>query len=191
MEEEPTGETEQEFPADTAIADMDAAEQLAYWKHKARKHESAAKQRSDYDELKTELEKLRSEKLTAEEQAIAVARDEGVREGSAKAAERLTRVAVRAEVRAVIASSGVAESEEILTAVEDLIGSLDVSKLATEDGVDTERIAKIVRPLVASGSARQGHRDSYMDDMRNTRQGAASSGSIASMKKQIAAEKQR
>lgn len=189
-EEQPAGD-EQGFPADTAVADMEAAEQAAYWKHKARKHEAAAKSRSDYDDLKSEIEKLRSEKLTNEEQALAAARDEGVREGSAKASERLARGAVRAEVRAVLATSGVADSEEIQAAVEDLIGSLDVSKLATDDGVDAERIAKIVRPLVASGSARQGHRDSYMDDVRNTRQGAASSGSIASLKKQISTEKQR
>lgn len=179
-------EDDQGFPAETPVSEMTPEQKAEYWKHKARKHEATAKARADYDDLRSQLEELQKQKLTAEEQAVEAAREEGRREGATSTAEKLTRVAVRAEVRAVLAASGVDESDETTSAVDALLESLDVSKLTTDDGVDTEKIAQIVRPLVSSGTARQGDRASYSRTFRQARQGGEGAGSIASLKKQYA-----
>lgn len=174
------------FPAETPISDMTAEQRAEYWKHKARKHEATVKERADYDDLRAQLDALQKKQLTAEEQALEAAREEGRREGASSTAETLTRAAVRAEVRAVLAAAGVDDSDDTKSAVDALLESLDVSKLATDDGVDTDKIAQIVRPLVSSGTARQGDRASYSRTFRQARQGGEGAGSIASLKKQYA-----
>jgi hypothetical protein len=71
---------------------MTAAQQAAYWKHQARKHEDRVKAMADYDQLRATAEehrKLVEAAATEQDKAIAKARQEGHAEAMAKASTRL------------------------------------------------------------------------------------------------------
>lgn len=80
------------FPENTAVADMDAAEQAAYWKYQSRKHEDAAKL------TRAEVEKLKQAQMTDGEKAIAEARNQGAAEARSKMAESNVNVFITARV---------------------------------------------------------------------------------------------
>src|SRR5690606_33194908 len=65
------------FPKKTAVEDMTTDQQAAYWKFHARKHENAAKAYGktpqQVAELESQLAALQSERMTAEEKAVAEA----------------------------------------------------------------------------------------------------------------------
>jgi hypothetical protein len=68
------------FPANTPVAEMTAAEQANYWKAQARRHETANKKKSDYDDLKkkaAEYDRLADASKTDQEKAVETARKEG------------------------------------------------------------------------------------------------------------------
>lgn len=79
---------EKGFPAETKLADMTEGEQLAYWRYQSRKHEAEAKSRSDYDDLKTQLEELRRKGLSDSEKAIEDAKSEARAEIQAEYKEK-------------------------------------------------------------------------------------------------------
>ncbi|MGH8876782.1 MAG: hypothetical protein ACRD0P_05470 [Stackebrandtia sp.] len=60
-ETEPKPESDKGFPEKTPVTEMTPEQQVAYWKDKARKHESRASAQSDYEALKqkaNEFDKL-------------------------------------------------------------------------------------------------------------------------------------
>jgi hypothetical protein len=81
---QPPAADPQGYPANTPVADMSPEQQASYWKTQARKHEGRASERADYDQLKSELDKLRAATQTESEKAIneakALGRTEAVRE---------------------------------------------------------------------------------------------------------------
>lgn len=93
-----------EFPADTAVKDMEPAEQTAYWKHQARKHEDRAKA---FDGLTPEqvrknaadLEDLRKKNLSDGDRAIEEAVERGRTEANGTAAVKVADTALRMALR--------------------------------------------------------------------------------------------
>jgi hypothetical protein len=105
----------------------------------SRKWEDRAKQREDYDQIKTELDQLRAANMTDAEKARTEAFEGG------RAAERATLVdrVVAAEFRAAAALAG-----RDVAAVDGLLEDLNVAKFIGADGsVDAERIKARVQAL--------------------------------------------
>lgn len=74
-------ESDRGFPEGTPIAAMTPDQQVAYWKHYARQHENTVKAfdgltPQQVAEMKTRLETLETEKLSADEKALKAARAE-------------------------------------------------------------------------------------------------------------------
>ncbi len=86
------------YPKDTPLAEMTAEQQVAYWKHQARKHEGVVKGLGNIDELKAKAAKadeLEAAKLSDEEKAVATAREEGRQAALAELRPRLVESAFR------------------------------------------------------------------------------------------------
>ena len=129
------------FPRGTPVAEMEPDEQVAYWKHQARKHEGrnngwqqVAGDRSA-DQLKADLEELaeiRKSKLTPSEKQIEEAKEAARAEARAEFAPQLAKMAF------VTALSHVKEEDR-----NELIEDLNLSKFVNDKGeVDMEAVAK-------------------------------------------------
>lgn len=141
------------FPKDTPLVEMDDKQQIAYWKHHARKHEGTANARADYDQQKADAEKWRKaqEDNKAPDQKILddakrEAADTARREEQAKLAPRL----VKAEFKAAAAGK---LSKELLDA---FLEDVNHSVYLKDDGeLDTDKIQKRVDALAPSGTQRE------------------------------------
>lgn len=166
--------TETGFPANTPLEQMNVEQQLAYWKHNARKHENTVKARSDYDQLKAdaaELAQLKQANATAEEQALEEARRQGENIGAA----RYVKAAVRGEIRATAPHLKVEQVDELLSII-------DPSAVIRDDGeVDADKIGKIISSF-APADKQETPGDSYSETIKQTRH-ASGAGSIAELKK--------
>jgi hypothetical protein len=138
------------FPKDTPLVEMDDKQQIAYWKHHARKHEGTANARADYDQQKADAEKWRQaqednkkpdQKLL--DDAVREAADKARREEQAKLAPRL----VKAEFKATAAGK---LSKELLDA---FLEDVNHTVYLKDDGeLDTEKIQKRVDALAPAGT---------------------------------------
>lgn len=141
------------FPKDTPLVEMTTEQQLAYWKHHARKHEGVAQSRADYDQQKADAERWRQaqeankkpdEKLL--DQARQEAAEAARREEQAKLAPRL----VKAEFKSAAAGK---LSKELLDAfLEDVNHSV---YLKADGELDTEKIQKRVEALAPKVDQKQ------------------------------------
>lgn len=134
------------FPRDTPLAEMDDKQQIAYWKHHARKHEGVANSRADYDDQKAAAEKWRAHEEAnkkPEQKVIDQAAADARAEERRKAAPRI----VTAEFKSAAAEEGV---DKALLAV--FLEDIDPLKYLDKDGEpDTEKIEKRVKALAGSG----------------------------------------
>jgi len=133
------------FPPNTPVKDMTAEEQVAYWKHHARKWQGRAEGRDDYDDVKAELERLKRERLSDQEKAVEdakkTARDEAVRD--------LGPAAIRTTLDIVLAAKGLKDDE-----IESQLEFVDLSKFLTDSGeVNTDK----VKNYVAGVAPARGH----------------------------------
>jgi len=133
------------FPKDTPLVEMNEKQQIAYWKHHARKHEGTANARADYDQQKADAEKWRKaqEDNKAPDQKIL---DDAVREAAEKARKeeqgKLAPRLVKAEFKAAAAGK---LSKELLDA---FLEDVNHSVYLKEDGeLDTDKIQKRVDAL--------------------------------------------
>lgn len=140
------------FPKDTPLVEMTEKQQLAYWKHHARRHEGIASSRADYDQQKADAEKWRQaeEKAkTPDQKAIddakATAREEARKEEQAKLAPRL----VKAEFKSVAAEVGGVSKELLEAFLEDVNHNV---YLKSDGELDTEKIEKRVKALAPAGN---------------------------------------
>jgi len=137
-----SGETGDTFPANTPVAEMTEKQQVAYWKHQSRKHESRAEARKDYDDIKAKAEKyeqLEGASKTEHEQAIEAAKAESAdavrKEERGKTALKL----VDAEMKA--AAAGRLPAEQL----QKIIDPLDRSKFLTAEGeVDEQKVIDFI-----------------------------------------------
>ena len=131
------------FPDQTPVKDMPAEQQVAYWKHQARKHEGRVKDMADYDAIRAERDELRATGQTDTEKAIEAARKEAAEAARAEARKETLPPLVKAEFRAVIAGRIPADR------IANLLEPLDLTKFLTADGgeVDTDKVQQYVDGL--------------------------------------------
>lgn len=130
------------FPDGTPVAEMSAEQQVAYWKHQARKHQSRAEARGDYDTVKAELDQLKTKHQTDADKAIDEAKKAGAAEATAKMAPKL----VAANFAAVLAGKRTADD------IDAIVDGLDVRKFLTDTGeVDTDKVKQYAAGLAPAG----------------------------------------
>lgn len=133
------------FPKDTPLVEMTTEQQLAYWKHHARKHEGVANSRADYDQQKADAEKWRQaqdEKKTPDQKAIDAAAEAARKEERLKSAPRI----VRAEFKAAASEHGV--SKDLLEA---FLEDVNHTVYLNDDGsLNEEKVEKRVKALAAN-----------------------------------------
>jgi hypothetical protein len=143
-----------EFPTGKAIADMKPEEQTEYWRHKAKKHESAFKKAAGEDmtpekfqQILADREKAERDAMSAQERAVADARKEA-REEALKETHALT---VRAIMDAHVAASGLDKADPDNQDVIDAVQALDPSQFIKDDHVDADRLTKVLARIVPDG----------------------------------------
>jgi alanyl-tRNA synthetase len=129
---------------------MTTAQQVAYWKHYARKHEQTAKDRGDYDDLKSkadQFDQLQAESQTENEKKVTQAKIDGRNEMLAPL--------VNAEFRA--AAAGRLEPDRLTAILE----PLDMSKFLTSKGeVDQAKVKQFIDGVApATGGGKGGGPD--------------------------------
>jgi hypothetical protein len=150
------GKTDEDrgYPLATPVSDMSAAQQAAYWKAQSRKHEERAKERGDYDDVKTKADQydaLLKSTQTDQERAVETAKKEAEEQARAdERAKNLPRL-VDAEIR--IAAAGRIDAERLKAAIE----PLDRSKFLTDKGeIDEEKVTSFVATLAPSSDEGKG-----------------------------------
>lgn len=129
------------FPVETPVAEMTQEQQTAYWKHHARKHEGAVKAYGgktpqQIADLENQLATLQTERMSAEEKAIADA---------VSKAQESTRAEVEQEWQSKYHTARLeAVAGTVLTDKDQLksfMSIVDTSKFVGEDGdIDTEAV---------------------------------------------------
>jgi hypothetical protein len=141
----PQADTPDGFPANTAVADMNVEQQAAYWRHQARKHEQRNESRKDYDAIKAERDRLKSQTQTAEEAALEAARNEG------RQSERMSvnQEAVTAIVESSLRLRGFDDGRVSAT-----LKYLNPSAFVTDGSVDVAAISGYVDSLAGPATGR-------------------------------------
>lgn len=151
------------FPKDTPVEQMKPAEQAAYWRHQARKHETRNKEWQTAAGGKTaaeiaaerkELDELRTKNMSDGEKAVAEAVAKGRREAALALAPQMFDVAL-------------AHVKEDRRKV--LIESIDMNKVLTDSGtVDAAKVKTIADTLAPAGKEGEGRRRDYGAGDRRT-----------------------
>lgn len=141
-----SGSDESGFPANTPLSEMTAEQREAYWKDKARKHETTAKARGDYDAVKAELDRLKAATQTDAERAVEAAKTEASTAAKAEARNQYVPLLVSAKLEAALA--GRMPADKIAAQVD----FLDHTKFLTDSGeVDTDKVKQYADGLVPDG----------------------------------------
>jgi type IV secretory pathway VirB10-like protein len=133
------------FPVGTAVADMTAEQQAAYWKHQSRKHEDRAKVFGDLtaDQLKSLRDKakrqdeLELELGTTADKAAAKARDEAAAAARAELLPQLVTAKLEAATAGRVTSDAIAKALEFV----------DTAKFLTDGKVDTAKVKSFADSL--------------------------------------------
>lgn len=144
------GEGDRGFPEATPVAQMTDAQQAAYWKFHARKHEGRYQALGDVDKLKADAAAFaQHQEATATEHQKEVAKARA--EAEAAVVQRMASTLVQQEFR--IAAAGKVADDALAAYLEDV----DLSKFADKDGKpDLDRIKTSVARLAPQGSSRDG-----------------------------------
>ncbi|WP_087507919.1 hypothetical protein [Cellulomonas iranensis] len=136
------------FPADTPIAEMTDAQQAAYWRHQARKHEGRANRAADYDAVVAERDRLRQASLSDAEKAIEDAREEGRQAALAEARPKLVESAFRG-----LAGQRSLPAEQIDTLWE----GVNPTAFLTDTGeVDTDKVTRYLGAITPTEDPTKG-----------------------------------
>jgi hypothetical protein len=134
------------FPANTPLVEMTEAQQLAYWRTQARRHEDRNKAMADYDQIKEQADQyqaLLATTQTEHEKAVADARRQGASEATTAANSKL----VKAYVMAAVA--GRLDQERVNT----LLDGIDPGKFITGNDVDADKVSTFVAAFVPAAPA--------------------------------------
>lgn len=134
------------FPDNTPVAEMAAGEQVAYWKHQARKHEGAfkdlGKRYGDYDKIAERAQQydaLLASTQTDQERAVAEARTAAAAEARTAAVQEFGGQLVAAQLHSALA--GRLDPAQI----EGLVEGVDPHRFLTDTGVvDADKVTKWV-----------------------------------------------
>lgn len=142
--------TDTGFPANTPVVEMTAAQQTAYWKHQAKKHETRNAELMQItgnkygDALKSELDelgKLRTAQMSDADKAIAAARSEAAATTAQTAGASAARVALE------FALGHDAENNDQSA----VIDALDLAKLVNPDGsIAADKVRALVNTIAPS-----------------------------------------
>jgi hypothetical protein len=132
------------FPENTPVAEMEPAQQVAYWKHQARKHENTVKEfgkrYGNYDQIAErarQYDALLASTQTDQERAVAEARKSAAEEARAAAVAEFGGQLVAARLHSALA--GRLDQEQI----EGLIEGVDPRRFLDDSGaVDTDKVTK-------------------------------------------------
>lgn len=135
-------EADRGYPQGTPLEQMSGDQREAYWKYHARKWETRATEKSDYDALKAkagQYDQLAASQASQTEQQIAAARAEGYQQAAAKAAVVLVDAHVRAGLQSRLGPDQ----------VEALAGNLSHQHFLAADGlsVDAAKVAAFVNTV--------------------------------------------
>lgn len=133
------------FPANTPIAEMNPAEQVAYWKHQSRKHEARANERGDYDALKEKaaaFDKVQQASESEHEKALRETRETAMAEGRKAAMAESSTATVRALLEGALKMRG-QSAEEIAQSTK----HVDLASFVTNGDVDHDAITGLVTRL--------------------------------------------
>ncbi|MCC5781384.1 hypothetical protein CRM73_00175 [Kocuria sp. CCUG 69068] len=137
------------FPADTPLAEMTVEQREAYWKDKARKHESTVRSRADYDDIKSKAEKWEEherQSVPERERELQDAEKRGRDTAAQEAAAKYGPALVQATFQGLLAGSR--KPEEIAEALD----PLDLSKFLKDDlTVDTDKVKNYASRLAGGG----------------------------------------
>lgn len=128
--------TDTGFPANTPIAEMTPEQQVAYWKHQARKHEERAASRADYDDLKAKAEqfdKAQRDAETEHEKALREAREAAKAEGRTEALAESRDSTVKALLEGALKARGEQDPASVLKFV-------TTSAFVTDNQIDHDAI---------------------------------------------------
>jgi hypothetical protein len=171
------GDDDLGFPANTPWRDMTAPEQAAYWRHQAKKHESRANARADYDEVKAKAQKydaLDQASKTEHERAIETAKEEAVTATRAEERQKAAVKVVRAEMRA--AAAGRLDADKL----EALLEPVDMTKFLDAEGeVDTDKVASFIATVAPADGGKGDGKTRRGPDLGQGRRGGESGGDNA------------
>jgi hypothetical protein len=138
------------FPEKTPVKDMTGDQQVAYWKHQARKHEDRVKTMSDYDALKAERDELKSKTQTADEKAIDAAKAEAATAATTAERAKLAPKLVAAEFKAI--NAGRIDVDKM----KDVLDGLDYTKFLTPEGdADADKVKRFVDGIAPADGKRK------------------------------------
>lgn len=151
-----SGATDKGFPENTAVADMQPAEQAAYWKFQSRKHQQRAESRADYDELKAKAERLAELERASEsehEKALREAREAAKAEGRTEALAEANRDVVTALMDGALRGRGKDDEQ-----IEYLLKHFNPESFVADGKPDTKAILSladsIAGPVTGGGNGR-------------------------------------
>jgi hypothetical protein len=125
---------------------MTAEQQVAYWKHHARRHEDAVKGMGDYQTLKdkaSQYDALLATTQTDQERAVEAAKAEGRNAAKAEVTPQL----VRTEIKAQAALAGMTDAD----ALKALTDRLDTSTFLDDKGdIDADEVEKYVKTIAVT-----------------------------------------
>lgn len=135
------------FPLDTPVAEMAPEQQVAYWKHKARKHENTAKSREDYDAIKAERDRLRQQSMTESEKAVEEAKQAALAEGRTAALSDIGAKVIDAHMSALVSVERITQEQ-----ADWVLDTIDRSKIIRDGDVDTDKLHDIVQKFFPAGN---------------------------------------
>lgn len=158
------GASDNGFPSGTPVEQMTPDQQVAYYRHQARKHEdrnkdilklTGGKYGDDLKAVFDELQTLRNEKLTDSEKAVEEAKRAAREEAAREFGPRMARLAFE---------TALAHRDDR----DDLIAALNLTSVLTESGdVDTAKVRSIVEKI-APADKEQGQRHDFGAGRRGT-----------------------
>ena len=136
------------FPADTPLTEMSVEQREAYWKHQARKHETRANARGDYDTVKAELDRLKQATETDTDKAVREAREAGKSEARMAAVDDTVTALLRMGLRA----RGVPDDD-----LDEIVSTINLSAHADDKGlVNDEKVLRTIERLAGTAGSSTG-----------------------------------
>ncbi|MER7331672.1 MULTISPECIES: hypothetical protein [unclassified Micromonospora] len=144
------GNGEHGYPENTPLAQMNADQREAYWRHQARKHENTVKARADYDDLKAkaaEFDKLQAANQTEMQRAVAEAEQRARTDALTQAGAKIAETALRTSLKL---AKGMDDAE-----IDRIVGPLNCNYFLSGDGlsVDTDKVTTYLNTVAAPAPA--------------------------------------
>jgi hypothetical protein len=149
------------FPDKTPWKEMEPAQQAAYWRHQAKRHESRANAAGDYEDVKAERDRLKAEKQTPDEKAAEEARTQAAAEARADERAKLAPRLVTAKFESVGARGNIPSNQ-----LESLVAGIHAPNFLTADGeVDTDKVTEFLEPFMKDDGDNEDPKDKKWPDM--------------------------